>query len=64
MEHNLNPEGRQVSEDGQDQGRLLSLAWYRLHRLAQKESHRPRCDAHAAAECYSLKAHSWLLEWY
>ena len=61
MEHDLNPEDKQVYEVDQGQGRLLSWAWFRLDSLAPEENHRLICAAHAVDECNSLKGHSWLL---
>jgi len=64
MEHDFNPEDKQVYEDGQSRRRFSALIWFRLDRVVPKENHRMRCDALAAAEGNSLKVHSCLLAWY
>ena len=64
MEHDLNPEDKQVYEDGQGQGRFLSLAWFRLDSVVPEENHSLICSAHAVPECNSLRGHSWLLVWH
>ena len=64
MEHDLNPKGKQVCEDGQSQCRFLALALFRLDSVAPEENHHPRCDAHFDPGYSLLNAHSWLLDWY
>ena len=64
MEHDFNPEDKQVYEDGQSQRRFLAWVLFRLDREAPKENHRLRCDARAGPEGNSLNVHSWLLVYY
>ena len=64
MEHDFNPEDKQVYEDGQSRRRFLAWVLFRLDREAPKDIHHLRCDALAAAEGNSLKVRTWLLVYY
>ena len=63
MEHDLNPEERQVNEDDSDQGRSLSGAWFHWDRLAQGENHRRNYDAHSLPGYSLLQEQSPVMGW-